>query len=241
VGDLETELRRRLQRELGTPVTKGMFGKVHTLFMRAMSAEAATKRRIAAAEALGKIGGSQFWTLPHGEPEWVRIPEGEFTMGEPDEAHRVLVPDYAISRVSITNAQYQFFMQATDHEPPKNWIGKRTPRSREIHPVVNVSWNDALAYCRWLSEVTGKPITLPSEAEWEKAARGAQDARAYPWGDAFDAARCNVHESGFGDTTPVGIFLNGASPYGCLDMVGNVWDWTRSLCGKRLGRARLRL
>ncbi|MBN8517176.1 MAG: SUMF1/EgtB/PvdO family nonheme iron enzyme [Candidatus Accumulibacter sp.] len=95
-----------------------------------------------------------------------------------------------------------------------------------------MSWQDALAYCRWLAAVTGKAVTLPSEAEWEKAARGASDARAYPWGDAFDAARCNAAESGFGDTTPVGIFASGASPYGCLDMAGNVWEWTRSLWGK---------
>ena len=98
--------------------------------------------------------------------------------------------------------------------------------------MVGVDWHAALAYCRWLGAVTGKPITLPSEAEWEKAARGADDARAYPWGDDFDAALCNVRESGFGWTTPVGIFLNGASPYGCLDMAGNVWEWTRSLWGK---------
>ena len=232
VGDLETELRGRLQRELETPVASGRFAALQTIFKRGMSAEAATKRRIAAAEALGKIGGSQFWTLAHGEPEWVQIAAGEFTMGEPREAHRVLLPDYVISRVPISNAQYELFVQATDHEPPENWNGKRAPRGKEMHPVVEVSWHEALAYCRWLSQVTGKPITLPSEAEWEKAARGADDAREYPWSGPFDAARCNVSESGFDGTTPVGIFRNGASPYGCLDMAGNVWEWTRSLWSK---------
>ena len=103
------------------------------------------------------------------------------------------------------------------------------PRGKEIHPVVYVSWHDALKYCQWLTEATGKNITLPSEAEWEKAARGANDALIFPWGNEFDAKRCNVNESGFGGTTPVGIFPNGASPYGCLDMAGNVWEWTRSL------------
>ena len=93
---------------------------------------------------------------------------------------------------------------------------------------MNISWHDTLAYCQWLSAVTGKPISLPSEAQWEKAARGDKDRREYPWGEQFDAARCNCAELGIGDTTPVGIFPDGASPYGCLDMAGNVWEWTRS-------------
>ena len=92
--------------------------------------------------------------------------------------------------------------------------------------MVGANWHDARTYCQWLSQAIGQSVTLPSEAEWEKAARGADDARAYPWGDDFDAARCNDSESGFGDTTPVGVFLNGASPYGCLDLAGNVWEWT---------------
>ena len=227
VGDLETELKARLQRELEAPIARGPLGAVQSLFVRGMSLQAATKRRIAAAEALGKIGGGQFWTLLYGEPEWRPIARGEFTMGEAGEAHRVLLDDYAIARVPITNAQYQLFVEGALHEPPEDWNGKRAPRGRELHPVVGVSWHGALVYCRWLSEVTRKPIALPSEAEWEKAARGSDDTRAYPWGEAFDAALCNV-EGAFGGTTPVGIFAKGASPYGCLDMAGNVWEWTRS-------------
>jgi formylglycine-generating enzyme required for sulfatase activity len=174
--------------------------------------------------------------MPHGEPEWVPIPAGEFTMGAPSEMHRVYLPDYAIARVPITHAQYHRFVQATGRAPPEGWNGQRPPRGKEIHPVVEVSWHDALAYCRWLSEATGKSIALPSEAEWEKTARGDQDQREYPWGDPFDATRCNTHESGFGDTTPVGIFPNGASPYGCLDLAGNLWEWTRSLWGQDLAK-----
>jgi formylglycine-generating enzyme required for sulfatase activity len=95
---------------------------------------------------------------------------------------------------------------------------------------VHVCWYDALAYCRWLSEVTGKLYSLPSEAEWEKAARGA-DGRIYPWGDHWDATRCNSKEGDQGNTTPVGAYPEGASPYRLLDMTGNVWEWTRSVWG----------
>lgn len=192
VGDLETELRTRLQRELEQPVAKGWLAAAHTLVVRGISAEAAIRRRIAAAEALGKIGGSQFWTLPHGEPEWVRIAQGDFTMGEGTEMHRVHLPDYSISRVPITHAQYQLFVQATGRDPPETWNGRHAPRGKESRPVAGVSWRDALAYCRWLSEVTAKPVALPSEPEWEKAARGADYARAFPWGDV----RCGEVQRG---------------------------------------------
>jgi RNA-directed DNA polymerase len=144
------------------------------------------------------------------------------------KAHRVKLGGYSIARVLVTNAQYRLFVQATGHEPPGDWDGKRIPKGRESHPVAYVSWRDALAYCIWLSEATGKPITLPNEAEWERAARGDKDKRAYPWGNHFDRTRCNVYESGFGGTTPVGIFQGGESPFGCLDMAGNLWEWTRS-------------
>ena len=94
--------------------------------------------------------------------------------------------------------------------------------------MVHVFWHDAVAYFNWLAEVTSKPYRLPSEAEWEKGARGS-DGRIYPWGDQWDVKRCNSLESGKRDTTPVGAYTQGASPYGCLDMAGNVWEWTRSL------------
>ncbi len=190
------------------------------------------KVRQAAIQAITSIR-TQYWIPPYGEPEWAEIPAGEFIMGSnrygnEQPVHRVYVPRFAIARTPITNAQYQLFVAATNHRAPYDWQNAGFPQNLESHPVVGIFWNDAIVYCRWLSQVTGQEITLPSEAEWEKAARGDKDAREYPWGDTFDRFRCNTWELGIHGTTPVGIFLNGASPYGVLDMSGNVWEWTRS-------------
>jgi formylglycine-generating enzyme required for sulfatase activity len=118
------------------------------------------------------------------------------------------------------------FVQDVKYKAPEDWEDNRPPKGKESHPVVNVSWYDAIQYCEWLSGKTGKSVTLPSEAEWEKAAR-SDDKREYPWG-TWQEYRANTSELGLGETTPVGIFLEGASPYGLLDMSGNVWEWTRS-------------
>lgn len=231
-GDLAGEIQARLRAVFATPLRKGN------------DLKAQIQRRAAAAEALGRIesggfgGQPAFWRLPYGEPVWIEIPAGEFWMGsekgDSDEkpVHKVHLERYWIAKTPVTNAQYQLFVAATGHESPKHWESRKIPRGLESHPVVEVSWRDALAYCHWLSEVTGKAITLPSEAEWEKAARGSADRREHPWGDTWDATKCNNDALGIGATTPVGIFPEGASPYDCLDMVGNVWEWTRSLRGK---------
>ncbi len=181
----------------------------------------------------------QFWRSPYGEPEWVEIPAGEFWMGgemydDEKPMHQVYLERYAIARTPVTNAQYRLFVEATKYKVSDHWKDGRPPSGKENHPVVYVSWKDAMAYCRWLSQVTGKPITLPSEAEWEKAARGDRDRREYPWGE-WAEGRANTEELGLKDTTPVGIFPEGASPYGCLDMASNVWEWTRSLWGQDWG------
>jgi formylglycine-generating enzyme required for sulfatase activity len=147
-------------------------------------------------------------------------------------AHRLHLPEFQIARTPVSNAQYLLYIQATGAAPPAAWEDGQPPKDKLGHPVVTVSWYDACQYCSWLSQVTGKTILLPSEAEWEKAARGDQDKRAYPWGETFDVLKCNNRELGLEDTTPVGIFPAGASPYGCLDMSGNVWEWTRNLWGE---------
>jgi len=197
----------------------------------------------ARAESLGL--GRPVW-----EPEMIHIPAGEFWMGTDRQAlklagtewvhwfenetpyHRVHLPDYAIGKYPVTNAQYAAFVQATGHAPPRYWTHGKPLKGEEDHPVVHISWYDAVAYCNWLSQVTGKSYRLPSEAEWEKAARGI-DGRIYPWGDERpDEERCNFGPY-VGGTTPVGRYSpQGDSPYGCADMAGNTCEWTRSLWGK---------
>jgi formylglycine-generating enzyme required for sulfatase activity len=111
---------------------------------------------------------------------------------------------------------------------PRDWIGFRFPEGTENHPVTGVSRLDALAYCQWLSEKLATEYRLPSEAEWERAARG-DDGRMYPWGDEFDPWRCNTVESGKRGTTAAGGYTPGGdSPWGANDMAGNVWEWTNS-------------
>jgi formylglycine-generating enzyme required for sulfatase activity len=169
----------------------------------------------------------------------VLIPAGEFILGsdprQDKEAqsseqpqHRFALPSFYLAKTPVTNAQYAAFVIDTGHIAPEHWRGGYPPDDREEHPVVAVFWHDAVAYCRWLAEVTGKPYRLPSEFEWEKGARG-KDGRIYPWGNKWEPGRCNSKENGKGGVTPVNAYPAGASPYGLLDMAGNVLEWTRSL------------
>lgn len=153
--------------------------------------------------------------------------------------HKLHLPEYQIARVPITNAQYAIYIRDSGAKAPEHWRGGQVSAGIENHPVVNVSWHDVLAYCKWLGEKINKPVSLPSEAEWEKAAKGAISTsqlpisnRNYPWGEPWKELHCNSGELGLNETTPVGLFLNGANPYGLLDMSGNVWEWTRSEGGK---------
>jgi len=162
---------------------------------------------------------------------------------------------YAIAKTPITNREYAAFVAATEHRAPDvdadtwasyglihpyrrtrrhAWLGGEPPAGREDHPVVLVSRSDAEAYAAWLSRATGERWRLPSEAQWEKAARGT-DGRRFPWGDRFRPELLNSADAGPFDTLPVGTFPRGASPFGMLDAAGQVFEWTAIEAGS--GRA----
>jgi formylglycine-generating enzyme required for sulfatase activity len=133
--------------------------------------------------------------------------------------HRVRVSKFYVAQYPVTNAQYAAFARAANRP-------SAVPAAvgHETHPVTNVSWDDAITFCQWLSDATGRGFRLPTEAEWEKAARGP-DARRYPWGDEWDPARLNC-ESRYGGLTAAGRFSPaGDSPFGAADLLGNVWEW----------------
>ena len=152
------------------------------------------------------------------------IPEGPFVMGDdagrPDErpAHRVWLSAFRLALLPVTNREYTSFLAATGHQPPRFWEDTRF--NAPDQPVVGVSWFDAVAYCDWLAELTGRPYRLPTEAEREKAARGGVEGALYPWGDAPGEAGGRFPQEA---PRPVGQ----ASPngYGLFDMAYNVHEW----------------
>jgi len=153
----------------------------------------------------------------------VVIPAGWFKMGQDNgpRSHQpqrmVNLDSFAIDRTEVTNANFSEFMMDVGFQLERDWDISRSKIQLD-EPVVSVLWTEADAFCRW----AGK--RLPTEAEWEKAARGT-DGRLYPWGNTWDSAKANTYESESGGVLPVGIFPEGASPYGLLDMAGNAAEW----------------
>ncbi len=162
---------------------------------------------------------------PKGLGSMVYIPAGEFIQGtnirHADEGpeHKAYLGGYYIDIYEVTNYEYKQFIDATGYKRPPHWITGKYPKGKKYHPVVYVSMFDGEAYCRR----AGK--RLPIESEWEKGARGT-DGRIHPWGNDFDATKGNIVALGIKDTTRVGSFEEGRSPYGLYDMVGNAWEWT---------------
>jgi formylglycine-generating enzyme required for sulfatase activity len=154
-----------------------------------------------------------------------------------------MLPAFALAQVPVTNALYAQFVAATGVAAPLSWRSDQPGAEIADHPVVDINWEEARQFCVWLSSAATAPLDvvgdaprrimqpqfrLPSEAEWEHAARGT-DGRTFPWGDDFAVAYANTREAGQAGTSPVGSFARGASPYGLLDMAGNVWELTSSL------------
>jgi formylglycine-generating enzyme required for sulfatase activity len=184
------------------------------------------------------------WTF--GGIEFVKVPHGEFLMGSKVDSilaedaekpqHKLNIPyDFLIGWFPVTNKQFSEFASATKF---KDKWGVDDWQAKLNHPVVSLILHSAITYCDWLNQNFGKSLPnglvfrLPTEAEWEKAARGA-DGREFPWGGEFNPANCNSQEGGRGGTTPVGAFSpQGDSPFGVCDMSGNVWEWTASLWGQ---------
>jgi formylglycine-generating enzyme required for sulfatase activity len=214
---------------------------------------------------------------------WCYVPPGPFTMGsqedpmawedeKPQHRNESITEGYLISRYPVTNAQFAAFVEAGGYLEQRYWTEagwewkEREPQRAKPydhgepfnllnHPVVGVTWYEAVAFCQWLEEqlqveksklrvwphgeleslrlnTSTSRVQLPTEAEWEKAARG-EDGRRYPWGEESDQNRANFDEAEIGATSAVGCFPGGASPYGAEDLGGNVWEWTRSLWGER--------
>ena len=159
------------------------------------------------------------------------VPAGDFTMGFDRAAKKDMAPGHTVTldafwidKTEVTNAQYAMCVSAEECDEPED----RTSHNRVKYyngekyasfPVINISWNDAADYCKWAGRV------LPTEAQWEKAARGT-DARIYPWGNAVPSPLLTNYNNPFGDTVQAGSYPDGASLYGALDMAGNVREWT---------------
>ena len=220
-------------------------------------------QRAAAGRVLAKLGDPRKEVIEAEHIELIDILKGPFTMGEGDKMFQCHMPyDYRISRFPITNAQFQEFVKTGGYQNASFWdeataagywtVGKfkgkydpepregpvlfREPFELDNHPVVGVTWYEALAFTQWLTtrlqETEKIPkdwvIKLPNEPEWERAARGT-DGRTYPWGTKADTKMANYDDTGIGTTCAVGCFPQGESPDHIEEMSGNVWEWTRSM------------
>ena len=215
------------------------------IFDAGQSTAVPIKVAIAAAEALGQAGDPRF-TLQACRDHWVSIPAGEFWMGaqkddpskpnhdlraydDESPVHKVSLSAYRIGRYPVTVGEYQRFMDAGGYEEPGHWESGgfgdfqqpgdwEEQRAHPTRPVVGVSWYEACAYAAWAG------AQLPTEAQWERAARGTS-ARKFPWGDQDASSSLLNFEMNVGAPTPVGVYPRGATPDGICDLAGNVWEW----------------
>lgn len=200
------------------------------------------KERFEAGEILGSLGDPRI-----GFDKMVQVEAGEFLRGSNKHYRRekpqksIYIDAFMIGKYPVTNKEFGEFIaeegyRCKDYWTEDGWLWKEEEKvsqplfwhdrkwNGENFPVVGISWYEASAYTRWLSQKTGEKYRLPAEAEWEKAARGPEGL-VYPWGNTFDKELCNSTELELRRSSPVGIFPGGLSPYGCMDMAGNVWEW----------------
>lgn len=172
------------------------------------------------------------------EGTWMDLPDGTIKI----EVETYTIDGFAISKYPITNAQFQVFVDATDGYSRSRWwdfsgnaldwrledeYSQKSTFEGADHPRTNVAWYEAVAFCRWLSVKTGQKIMLPTEQQWQRTAQG-NDERVYPWGEHWDGSKCNNSVDPFSSksTSPVNQYEGkGDSPFGVVDMVGNVWEW----------------
>ncbi|HYW74020.1 MAG TPA: SUMF1/EgtB/PvdO family nonheme iron enzyme [Pyrinomonadaceae bacterium] len=168
------------------------------------------------------------------KPDLIEIDGGSFQMGRNDSvptegpAHQVTVNNFAMDKTEVTNAEYAQFVKQTGHTPPEHWGSVKPPVGQELLPVSNVSYDDANAFAAWRSKRDGVTYRLPTEEEWEYAARNGDKDNLYPWGNTWTAGRAATAETGVGKEQPVGTYPQGANRWGVQDLIGNVWEWTSS-------------
>ena len=178
----------------------------------------------------------QWCDIPHGTVTVASIVGADEDFGE----MTVQLDNFVMSKYPVTNEQFAIFVRAEDgYKNPRWWafsehaqrwfkLAKGVAEARfsgERHPRENVNWYEAMAFANWLGSLLKMKVTLPTVAQWQRAAQGDDD-RYFPWGDEYNEEHCNTLETGLKMTTPVNRYHKGVSPYGVYDMAGNVWEWT---------------
>src|SRR6266550_2441865 len=166
--------------------------------------------------------------------ELVPIPSGVFQLGRNDSAptegpaHQVTITAFSMDKTEVTNSEYGQFVNETNHAPPEHWGSVKAPAGQDLLPVTNVTYDDVLAFAQWRSKRDGVTYRLPTEEEWEYAARNGDKDNLYPWGNTWTPGRAATKEAGVRKEQAVGTYQQGGNAWGVQDLIGNVWEWTSS-------------